>query len=186
MSDEQSSKKVVLRSLERVDLPYVHKLDNNQSVMRYWFEEPYAAYVELEELYDKHIHDQSERRFILEHNDQKIGLVELMEIDYVHRSAEFALIIAPEHQGKGYAKEAVYLISEFAFSVLNLHKLYLVVDEENKKAMHIYEKAGFVQEGRLIDEYFSNGSYHTVIRMAMFQEDFFRRQQTVVIKKIAS
>ena len=33
--------------------------------MRYWFEEPYEAFVELTDLYDKHIHDQSERRFIV-------------------------------------------------------------------------------------------------------------------------
>jgi hypothetical protein len=54
---------VKLRPLEREDLRFVHQLDNNASVMRYWFEEPYEAFVELSDLYDKHIHDQSERRF---------------------------------------------------------------------------------------------------------------------------
>ena len=34
--------------------------------MRYWFQEPYEAFVELSDLYDKHIHDQSERRFVVE------------------------------------------------------------------------------------------------------------------------
>ena len=33
---------------------------------RIGFEEPYEAFVELQDLYDKHIHDQSERRFIVE------------------------------------------------------------------------------------------------------------------------
>ncbi|ECI2704720.1 spermidine acetyltransferase, partial [Salmonella enterica] len=50
---------VRLRPLEREDLRFVHQLDNNASVMRYWFEEPYEAFVELSDLYDKHIHDQS-------------------------------------------------------------------------------------------------------------------------------
>ena len=36
-----------LRPLEREDLPFIHQLDNNASVMRYWFEEPYEAFVEL-------------------------------------------------------------------------------------------------------------------------------------------
>jgi len=58
---------VKLRPLEREDLTFVHQLDNNASVMRYWFEEPYEAFVELTDLYDKHIHDQSERRFVIEH-----------------------------------------------------------------------------------------------------------------------
>ena len=56
-----SAHSVKLRPLEREDLRYVHQLDNNASVMRYWFEEPYEAFVELSDLYDKHIHDQSER-----------------------------------------------------------------------------------------------------------------------------
>ncbi|ELZ9653781.1 TPA: spermidine acetyltransferase, partial [Klebsiella pneumoniae] len=38
---------VKLRPLEREDLRFVHQLDNNASVMRYWFEEPYEAFVEL-------------------------------------------------------------------------------------------------------------------------------------------
>ncbi|STS90518.1 Spermidine N1-acetyltransferase [Klebsiella variicola] len=76
---------VKLRPLEREDLRFVHQLDNNASVMRYWFEEPYEAFVELSDLYDKHIHDQSERRFVIECNGDKAGLVELVEINHVHR-----------------------------------------------------------------------------------------------------
>ena len=109
-----------LRPLEREDLPFIHQLDNNASVMRYWFEEPYEAFVELTDLYDKHIHDQSERRFIVEHDRAKVGLVELVEIDYVHRRAEFQIIIAPAHQGLGYAAKAVLLVMDYAFTVLNL------------------------------------------------------------------
>ena len=36
------------------DLKFVHGLDNNANVMRYWFEEPYEAFVELQDLYNKH------------------------------------------------------------------------------------------------------------------------------------
>jgi diamine N-acetyltransferase len=32
-----------LRPLEREDLRFVHELDNNESVMHYWFEEPYEG-----------------------------------------------------------------------------------------------------------------------------------------------
>lgn len=45
-----SDYKVRLRPLEREDLRFVHQLDNNASVMRYWFEEPYEAFVELSDL----------------------------------------------------------------------------------------------------------------------------------------
>ncbi|KLN95853.1 spermidine N1-acetyltransferase [Moellerella wisconsensis] len=166
-----------LRPLEREDLAFIHQLDNNASVMRYWFEEPYEAFVELSDLYDKHIHDQSERRFIVENAAQKVGLVELVEIDYIHRRSEFQIIIAPNFQGKGYATRAAKLAMDYAFSVLNLYKLYLIVDKENIKAIHIYEKLGFHTEGELIDEFFVNGRYHTAIRMCVFQQQYFAMKQ---------
>ncbi|SPX55485.1 Spermidine N1-acetyltransferase [Klebsiella pneumoniae] len=148
---------VKLRPLEREDLRFVHQLDNNASVMRYWFEEPYEAFVELSDLYDKHIHDQSERRFVIECNGDKAGLVELVEINHVHRRAEFQIIISPDFQGKGLATRAARLAMDYGFTVLNLYKLYLIVDKENEKAIHIYRKLGFMVEGELIHEFFING-----------------------------
>ncbi|EAF3978662.1 spermidine N1-acetyltransferase [Listeria monocytogenes] len=161
-----------LRPLEREDLKFVHRLNNDAKIMSYWFEEPYEAFVELQELYDKHIHDQSERRFILELDGQMVGLVELMEIDYIHRRAEFQIIIDPNFQGHGYAVSATKLAMKYAFHVLNMHKLYLVVDKVNEKAIHVYEKVGFIREGELIDEFFVDGTYHDAIRMCIFQHQY--------------
>ncbi len=161
-----------LRPLEREDLKFVHRLNNDAKIMSYWFEEPYEAFVELQELYDKHIHDQSEHRFILELDGQMVGLVELMEIDYIHRRAEFQIIIDPKFQGHGYAVSATKLAMKYAFHVLNLHKLYLVVDKVNEKAIHVYEKVGFIREGELIDEFFVDGTYHDAIRMCIFQHQY--------------
>ena len=71
----EASAAIRIRPLEREDLKFVHGLDNNANVMRYWFEEPYEAFVELQDLYNKHIHDQSERRFIVDYEGQNVGLV---------------------------------------------------------------------------------------------------------------
>lgn len=138
---------LTLRPLEREDLKFVHQLNNNASIMRYWFEEPYEAYMELAQLYDKHIHDQHERRFILEVAGDNVGLVELVDIRSIHRRAEFQIIIAPAHQGKGYAKTATLKAMKYGFNVLNLHKLYLIVDRDNARAIHIYQELGFEPEG---------------------------------------
>lgn len=161
-----------LRPLEREDLRFVHELDNNESVMHYWFEEPYEAFFELCDLYEKHIHDQSERRFVAEVNDTQVGLVELVDINHIHRRAEFQIIIAPDFQGRGYAREATRLAVEYAFTILNLHKVYLVVDVDNAPAIHVYQQLGFKKEGLLQKEYFAAGQYCDVIRMAIFQQDF--------------
>lgn len=169
-----SERKVVLRPLEREDLRFVHQMDNNANVMRHWFEEPYETFVELTTLYDEHIHDQTERRFVVVCEGKNAGLVELVEIDHVHRRAEFQIVIAPGHQGKGLARRAAILAMDYGFGVLNLHKIYLVVDKDNEKAIHIYEKLGFEIEGVLREEFFINGQYRDVTRMCLFQQDYLR------------
>ena len=47
----------------------------------------------------------------------------------VHRRAEFQIIISPEFQGKGLASKAAKLAMDYGFTVLNLYKLYLIVDK---------------------------------------------------------
>jgi len=163
---------IKLRPLEREDLYFVHQMDNNASVMRYWFEEPFETFAELSALYEEHIHDQRERRFVVEHAGTKAGLVELVEIDHVHRRAEFQIIVAPDHQGKGIASKATRLAMEYGFMVLNLNKIYLIVDKENQKALHIYQKQGFEVEGTLRHEFFIHGQYRDVTRMCLFQKDY--------------
>lgn len=161
---------VLLRPLERGDLHFVHQLNNNRNVMGYWFEEPYESFVELEELFRKHIHDQSERRFIVEDREgTRAGLVELVEIDHLHRRAEFLVMISPDLQRRGYARAATTLAINYAFRVLNLYKLFLLVDVDNAAAIHIYESLGFQHEGVLVDEFFSDGRYRSAIRMCLFQ-----------------
>ena len=169
--------RVTLRPLERSDLHFVHVLNNNRSVMGYWFEEPYESFVELEELYRKHIHDQSERRFIVENEaHERVGLVELVEIDHLHRRAEFLIMISPDFQQRGYAKAATRSAINYAFRVLNLYKLYLLVDVDNAAAIRVYEGAGFQREGVLVDEFFSDGRYRSVIRMCIFQHEALGRE----------
>ena len=66
---------------------------------------------------------------------------------------------------------------DYAFTVLNLYKLYLVVDTENKKAIHVYTKLGFQIEGELKHEFFSNGEYRNALRTVSYTHlDVYKRQ----------
>lgn len=162
-----------LRALERTDLRFIHQLNNNRTIMSYWFEEPYESFDELEELYNKHIHDKTERRFIVENtDDEMVGLVELVEINTIHRNAEFQIIITPEFQGKGYAMALIDRALNYAFTILNLHKVYLHVAIDNEKAIHLYQKCGFIEEGHLVKEIFINGQYCDVKRMYVLQDAY--------------
>ena len=77
------------------------------------------------------------------------------------------LNFSPKYRGgvKGFGSDAVIAFTDFCFTKLNLHKVYLRVFESNKRAICCYEKAGYKVEGRLVEHHFSNGEYEDVLLM---------------------
>jgi diamine N-acetyltransferase len=167
--------KLNLRPLERKDLPFVHDLDNERHTMAFWFEEPYESLDELTNLYDKHIHDDDERRFVIDVDDQFAGIIELVDINFIHRNTEIQLIIKSDFQGFGLAKIAMSKGMDYAFNILNMHKIYLYVDAENQKALHIYKELGFKQEGVLRQHFFVEGAYHDSVIMGVFSHEIKKK-----------
>lgn len=165
---------LVLKVVEKTDLDFLHRLYNDPDVMYFWFREPFYSKVRLEESFNKSKENNKMKSFILQDNDESVGIVELLDVDYVHRKAEFAIIIDPLQQGKGYAFKATRLAQDYAFKTLNINKLYLIADVKNEKAIHVYEKAGFVKEAVLKDEYFVGGEYHSITYMSCFQDDYLK------------
>ena len=161
-----------IRPLEKRDLPYIYQQENSRKVMALWFQEAYTSFDELQLLYERHVLDQTERRFVVEDKDQFIGVVELMYIDGLHRHTEIQVIIHPAHQGHGYAQSAIKAGIEYAFKVLNMHKVYLYVDVDNAAAIHIYKKVGFTQEGVLRGHFFAEGKYHDSMMMGILAHEF--------------
>ena len=121
------------------DLRFVHELNNDAKIMRYWFEEPYETFSELSQLYDRHVRP-ARAPFRRGRRARRTGRPRRADrLDYIHRRGEFQIIIAPQRQGRGYAGQATRLAIEYAFKVLNMRKLYLIVDTSNAAAIHVYE-----------------------------------------------
>lgn len=61
------------------------------------------------------------------------------------------LMIAKEHQGKGYGRAAVTTILADMQSMAGCQSIQLGVEPENAVARKLYEQMGFVHEGRVED-----------------------------------
>lgn len=64
-----------------------------------------------------------------------------------------------EHNGKGYTTEAVNLVVNYAFEILNLHRIEAGVMPDNLGSMRVLEKAGFHKEGIAIKNVEINGRW---------------------------
>lgn len=77
-----------------------------------------------------------------------IGGVSLNRRDDRHGTAELALLIGePATWGQGYGTEVTRLILAYAFDVLGLYNVSLVVYDNNPWALRAYERAGFKRIG---------------------------------------
>jgi RimJ/RimL family protein N-acetyltransferase len=96
-----------------------------------------------------------------------IGMLQLLDIHPVHRSAELVIRIGEQqNRGMGYGSEAVRLALDFAWNDLNLNRVWLRVFAINKRAIRAYEKAGMEQEGRMRKAAFIDGDWLDEIIMA--------------------
>jgi RimJ/RimL family protein N-acetyltransferase len=95
-----------------------------------------------------------------------LGNVWLHNVHWVNRNAELRIFLGGA-QGKGFGTRASQLLVRFAFQKLGLHKVYLYVSTANPRACRAFEKAGFCEEGVLTDEFFLDGEFVDVKRMAV-------------------
>jgi RimJ/RimL family protein N-acetyltransferase len=102
-----------------------------------------------------------------------IGTISFFDINWQGRSAELGIMIGEKSEwNKGYGREAMWLMMQHGFETLNLHRIVLHVYPENGGAVRVYEKIGFVHEGRLRDDHYANGQYSDVLLMSMLRPEW--------------
>lgn len=107
-------------------------------------------------------------------SNQHIGNIKLGPIDWVHRRADVSLFIGDKASwGKGYASEAIFLMSKWAFDQLDLYKLSAGIYSTNIGSRRAFEKAGFALEATLKDELYSDGSRVDLWRMGLLRPVFY-------------
>lgn len=73
--------------------------------------------------------------------------------------------------GKGFGTAAIRHVLDHAFGELDLHRVDLEVYEFNERAIHVYSKLGFREEGRLRDALLWDGVFHDAIVMSILSTD---------------
>ena len=102
-----------------------------------------------------------------------IGYAGIAKISHINRSGEYFILIGEtDYWEKGIGTEATILITEYGFSTLGLHRIFLTVSEFNKGALRAYEKAGYTHEGLLRDAAFRDGRFHNKILMSALSNEW--------------
>jgi RimJ/RimL family protein N-acetyltransferase len=74
--------------------------------------------------------------------------------------------------GRGYGREAIGLLLDYAFRVRSFRKVSLTTSGTNERAIRCYRACGFVEEGRLREQLWVNGGYVDEIQMGILRDEW--------------
>ncbi|MCB9205602.1 MAG: GNAT family N-acetyltransferase [Flavobacteriales bacterium] len=78
-----------------------------------------------------------------------VGCIDLFEFDQHNQRAGVGILIAEtENRKRGHAKEALNLLTNYCFEVLNLRQLYCHIPVDNEASLRLFSTCGFEETGR--------------------------------------
>ena len=166
---------IQLRALEPDDLNKLYKWENDSSI---WSVSgtlmPFSKFILEEFVNQAHqdIYTNKQLRLIidLKYFDEddnisdeihSIGCVDLFDFDPKNKRAGIGILIADkDNRGRGYATEALHLLIEYAWNILDLHQLYSNVRVDNESSVSLFKKLGFEITGLKNDWLYDSGRFH--------------------------
>ncbi len=105
--------------------------------------------------------------------DVPLGRCLLFNVDHINRSAMLGIFIGEKaYWVKGYGREAVKLLLDYGFNLLNLNSIMLGVFSFNQRAIRSYQKIGFKEIGRRRQARIVGQQKFDVIFMDILAEEF--------------
>jgi len=166
---------IKFRAVEEGDLEFLWNLRRDEEVNNFLFTTYPISMSTQKQWLSSMLSSQTKKVLIVEAEIgaaiKKIGCARITDIDHLNRRVEIGADISASHRGKGLAKYLYSALCQYCFDYLNMHKIYLYVLAENKKAIHVYEKAGFKEETVLKAHFFKHGKYQDIVMMSKFSSE---------------
>jgi diamine N-acetyltransferase len=142
-----NTEKIALRPLEKSDFDFLKRIENNTDNWQFGSEEKEYSDEQLSDYIANAKTDikvAKQYRFVIDLNSTPIGFIDLF--DHTANSAGVGVIIAESYRNKGFAKQALYLLSDYAFTTINLFKLHCNISKDNLASIKLFTSCGFELE----------------------------------------
>ena len=142
------------------EIPRFYRWATDSDNARWWYGEMQGdtppSYEKFLEDWKPHyfVDEESEkgRCFVIEVDGKAIGQVNYNQIDRADDSVELDILIAEdENTGKGFGTDALKTLCRYLFDEMGILKCWIEVIKENPRAIHAYQKAGFVITRKFVD-----------------------------------
>ena len=169
--------RVRLRAVEREDLTQLWAFNNDLAVELAGGGDPPMpqAYERLVAEWERKVAEggRDGSSFAIDAGGEMIGQCALFNEDHTARTCELGITIGDEaYWGRGYGRETVRLLLEYAFHYHNFRKVWLHVHASNERAVRSYTSCGLVVEGRLRSHVWSDGAYDDLLVMGVLRDEW--------------
>ena len=172
-------KRVYLRPIEKTDASRMLRWINDPETRR-WLGRCHPLNLTREEEYidNKYKDDRDVTlAIVLTEGDRHIGSVGLHHIDLLNQTAVTGMLIGEkDSRGQGYGPAAKALMLDYAFNTLNLRTVRSATIATNVASARSLEKSGYVQVGRLPDQFFREGCWHDELLWCITRKQWKVRQ----------
>jgi diamine N-acetyltransferase len=139
---------ISLRALEPADIDALYAWENDSENWKVSnIQTPFSRFVLEQYIASAHqdIYSVKQLRLIICNNENKpVGCIDLFDFEPNHLRAGIGVLIADKtDRKKGYASEALELLTDYCFSTLNLHQLYCNITTDNEASVLLFQKHGF-------------------------------------------
>jgi RimJ/RimL family protein N-acetyltransferase len=172
--------KVILRSIRRDDLPRLCEFNNDVEVELAGGGDPPMPQ-SLERLFAEYESAASKggrdgMTFAIEADEKFIGQCALFNVQEPGQTCELGIAIGDKsYWGKGYGRDAVRVLLDYAFRLRGMRRVYLTVSGNNARAIKAYLACGFAEEGRLRKHVWSNGDYIDLVYMGILRDEWLQK-----------
>ncbi len=156
--------KIFLRAIEPEDATKVMLWENNPENWRVsGTEAPYSMHGILEYINSiQNFRQCGELRLMicLAENQHPIGTLDLFEANFKHGRAGIGILIGEkDERNKGFAKESLEILIEYATVFLGFHNLTASVLDDNTSSISLFESVGFELVGIRKEWFFDHGKW---------------------------
>jgi RimJ/RimL family protein N-acetyltransferase len=174
-----ATERLLLRPFAASDFDAVLATRSDPAVVRWLYDEP---------AYGEDVRKLLERRsamlaiaregdglgLVLEHRTtgEYVGDCNLQLVSERHSLAELGFIVAPPHQGQGYATEAARELLRIAFAELRVHRVIGRCEARNAASAAVLERLGMRREAHLVENEWVKEEWQSELVYALLEHEW--------------
>lgn len=149
---ELETKHFLLREVKEKDCKDIYDIYSIEEAVRYQQIEPMQSMEQAQKAVNYFLNAYKNKKFVRwciadKSSDKVVGLITLHDFDNWNSRAEIGYMLNKKYWGQGIGSEAGQKVIEYAFEVIELHRIEALIHPDNIASIKLSKKLGFKEEG---------------------------------------